>query len=413
MATLGSKCKLMAALAGAGAFVALAVSPALAAPVAAVPVPPVPSLPCVPQNGGLYGVAAASATRYWTVGNTNAGAAVFNWVGAPLAGTPAATSYLRGVAATGAGTAVAVGYTVTGPTAKLLIMTGIPGTATAVAGPAFGPGISSYLFGVAATSASNAWAVGYTKTTGGVTTPLVLHGTGAGLSTWTQVPTSLPADSYLCGVTTTTVNPGVARPSSFAVGGYFNGTVTKGVILPGDGPSATATWTGPAFYPPAAGTDSYLKGVAAAPTSAIKIDAYAVGSTTTNTAHRGHPLIEVWNGTIWAQATVPDPGTTASRLFGVTIRPTIPGEVPKSDVWAVGFTRSGNTFNTFIVHDLVYKGTVGWAQEASANPDPNDGLYGVSASSSLSPISAWAVGRQAPVGLPYLTEHRGNTPPWV
>jgi hypothetical protein len=355
-------------------------------------------------------VSAPNTINYWTVGNTNGGAAVFDYGTTALTGVPAAPSYLRGVAAISAASAVAVGYTLTGGGANLLIMTGTTTAATQVTNvPAFGPGTSSYLYGVAVSSPTNAWAVGYTVT-GGVTNPLVLQGTGAGLSTWTQVPTlpSLPSDSYLCGVTTTTVTASLASPSSFAVGGYVSGTVTKSLILYGLGPSATANWAGTAFYPAPVATDSYLKGVAAAPASATKIDAYAVGSTTTNTAHRGHPLIEVWNGTAWAQATgVPDPGSKASRLFGVTIRPTTPGELPKSDVWAVGFTRSGTTYNTFIVHDLVYKGTTGWAQQASANPDPNDALYGVSATSS--PSSAWAVGRQAPAGPPYLTEHWNGT----
>jgi hypothetical protein len=410
MATFGSRCKLMAALAAAGAFVALPVStalaatPALAATARPGPLPPSSSLLCVPQDGGLYGVSAATTATYFAVGNSNGGAAVFNYGTAPLTGVPAAPSYLRGVAATSSTSAVAVGYTVTGGRASILIMTGTTSTATQVTGvPVFGSSTSSYLYGVAVSSPTNAWAVGYTVT-GGTIVPLVLHGTGTGLSTWVQVPTptTLPVGSYLCGVTTTTVNPGATHPSSFAVGGYVSGTVTNSLILYCLGPSVTANWAATAFLPSLSVVDSYLKGVAAEPTSATTVAAYAVGSTTTNTPHRGHPLIEVWNGTTWAQATpVPDPGTTASRLYSVTIRPTSPSILGKSDVWADGFTRSGSTYSTFIVHDLVYKGTTGWTQQTSPNPEPNDALFGVSASTS--PSSAWAVGRQAPTG-PYLTE---------
>jgi hypothetical protein len=420
MATFGSKCKLMAALAAAGALLALPVSPALAATAArAIPAtaataipPPTPPLLCVPQLGGLYGVSvpSPSTTNYWKVGNTNAGAALFNYGTTTLTGMPAAPSYLRGVAAIGPASAVAVGYTVTGGTANILIMTGTTTAATPVTGlPTFGAGTSSYLYGVAVSAPNNAWAVGYTVT-GSTIAPLLLHGTGTNLATWTvtPLPSTLPANSFLCGVTTTTISPPATLPSSFAVGGSVNGGVTNALILKGLGPSCCAAWVNSPFPVPPS-TDSYLKGVAAQPFSATSVDAYAVGSTTTNTPHRGHPLIEVWNGTAWAVATpVPDPGTTASRLYGVTIRPTKPFNIlGKSDVWAVGFTRSGSTFHTLVEHDLVYKGTTGWALQPSGNPEPNDGFFGVSAT--VSTTSAWAVGRKAPTAPFRLTEQWNGT----
>ena len=151
-----------------------------------------------------------------------------------------------------------------------------------------------------------------------------------------------------------------------------------------------------------------LYGVAAAPASGTTVKAYAVGSTTTPSAtKRGNPLIYCWNGTTWVPATgVPDPGTIASRLFGVTIAPATTGELPKANVWAVGFTRTGSVFSTFIVHQLVYQMPGPWTQPPSPNPAPSDALYGVTATS---PTNAWAVGIQAPAASPFLTEHWNGT----
>jgi hypothetical protein len=404
MTTFGSKCKLMGALAAAGAFVALSAGPALAGPAAtAMPAIPPATPPCVPTYGGLYGVAAPTTTSNWTVGNNIAGREVFKHNGTLLLPVVPALSYLRGVAATSAATAVAVGYTVSGGTADILIMTGGTAADAVVGGlPTFPPGTSSYLYGVAVSSPTNAWAVGYTET-GGVYTPLILHGTGTGLTAWTQVPAPAPADSYLCGVTTTTVKNG-----TFAVGSTISGGATKTLILQGFGPSAAAVWGPTAAYTQPAAPDSSLYGVAAAPASATTVKAYAVGSTTTPSAtKRGNPLIYCWNGTGWVPATgVPDPGTIASRLFGVTITPATTGELPKADVWAVGFTRTGSVWNTFIVHQLVYQIPGPWTQPPSPNPAPDDVLYGVSATN---PASAEAAGLQTPAATHQLTENWNGT----
>jgi hypothetical protein len=405
MTTFGSKCKLLAALAAAGAFVALSARPALAGPAAAAMPVPLTAPPCVPADGGLYGVTAASATSYWTVGNANNGTEVFNHNLTALTPAVPPLSYLRGVAATSATTAVAVGYTVTSGTANILIMTGTTTTDTPLTGlPTFPAGTSSYLYGVAVSSPVNAWAVGYTEAAG-VYTPLILHGTGAGLATWTQVPipATIPPDSYLCGVTTTSVSNG-----SFAVGSSVVSGSRQTLIMQGFGPSAAAVWGPTAAYAQPPAPDSSLYGVAAAPASATRVKAYAVGSTTTPSAtKRGNPLIYCWNGTAWVPATgVPDPGTIASRLFGVTITPSTPGELPKATVWAVGFTRTGNVFQTLIVHQLVYQMPGPWTQPVSTNPAPNDALFGVTATSST---NAWAVGRQAPAASPYLAEHWNGT----
>ena len=79
--------------------------------------------------------------------------------GAPGPAASVAVSELKGVAATSAGNAWAVGYTGNGANARALIVRWNGTAWNRVPSPS--PGRYSYLYGVAATSARNAWAVGY------------------------------------------------------------------------------------------------------------------------------------------------------------------------------------------------------------------------------------------------------------
>ena len=176
-------------------------------------------------DGTLSGVAATSASNAWAVG----GAGILHWNGKTWKRVPAPSSAggLLGVAATSASNAWAVGGYSNSPLSgheKTLILHWNGKTWKQVPSPS--PAAISGLSGVAATSATNAWAVG-----GSVSGPseisktLILHWNG---KTWKQVPSPNPSsdgiDLFAVAATSTR--------DSWAVGGYGqNFTPHKALIL--------------------------------------------------------------------------------------------------------------------------------------------------------------------------------------
>jgi hypothetical protein len=242
--------------------------------------------------------------------------------------------------------------------------------------PSPNPGSSygqAYLSGVAATSASNAWAVGRWANGQGAST-LILHWDG---TAWTHVPSPNPGPVYggslLEGVTATSPD------NAWAVGTYYTGNY----------PNDTAEtliehWDGTAWRhvpsPNVTGSDNHLTAVAAtSPTNA-----WAVGYSTFGGFHT---LIEHWDGATWKRVPSPDPrgsgGDRDNFLYAVTA-------TSPADAWAVGQTcTAAVTCHTLILH----RDGAMWTRVPSPNPGSADSqLYGVTATS---PTSAWAVGRYA------------------
>jgi hypothetical protein len=212
--------------------------------------------------------------------------------------------------------------------------------------------ISGSLSGVAATSTSSAWAVGYS---GSLLSPkpLIVRWNG---TSWKQVASLAPAGSVLSSVAATSAT------NAWAVG------------QTGAGKTLIERWNGTAWAQvpsPAPGTSSGLSGVAAVSASS----AWAVGSTSTGGSVK--TLILQWNGTAWKQVPSPTPagGAVLSGVAAVSV----------GSAWAVGNT-GGASSKTLI---LRWNGTA-WAQVPSPSPEaPNpDVLRGVAAVSA----SAWAVG---------------------
>jgi len=147
----------------------------------------------------LESVAATSATNAWAVGISSTPTAdqtlILHWDGAAWAQVPSpspnSSDDLFGVAATSATNAWAVGNTVQGGVDQTLILRW-DGTAWAqVPSPSpGGPGMGSDLSGVVATSAGNAWAVGSYRVPVNAKLALALHWDG---SNWMQVPTPNPS----------------------------------------------------------------------------------------------------------------------------------------------------------------------------------------------------------------------------
>jgi hypothetical protein len=279
-----------------------------------------------------------------------------------------------------------------------LLVTGVacvagPVTAAAArtgsADPAASSSITGGLNAVAATSASNAWAVG----SAGSGETLIERWNGR---TWTRVPSPSPANSSLTGVAATSASNAWAvgsAGSGKALIERWNGRTWTRVPSPGGrltGVAATSAsnawavggalierWNGKAWkqVPGAAPANSYLTSVAATSAS----NAWAVGCDTGCFSTGFRTLILHWNGKAWKR--VPSPAlSTGGWLGGVTV-------TSATSAWAVG-TAAGcgcSTGDSLILH---WNGTA-WKRVPSPTPHLGAQLYHVTATSAG---SAWAVG---------------------
>jgi hypothetical protein len=273
--------------------------------------------------------------------------------------------------------------------------------------------IGNTLSGAAATSATNVWAVGrYASSRPGPTLALIEHWNG---TAWQQMPSPMPStsDNELLSVAATSAT------NAWAVGEYGGAKVEQTLIVHWNG---TAWKQVPSPNPATGGLGfNELTGVAA--TSAT--DAWAVGDYINNSDTAHQTLIEHWNGIAWKQVPSPNPSSTYSVLFGVTATsPTnawaygefnpIPGAKPlivhwngttwkqvpspnpgaavlagitatsSANAWAVGGYSSHGNAKTLI---LRWTGTA-WKQV----PSPSPGQSALSGVAATSPANLWAVG---------------------
>jgi hypothetical protein len=172
------------------------------------------------------------------------------------------------------------------------------------------------LLAVSASSASDAWAVGFTKTVSAAgRNPLAVHWNG---SNWTIVATPT-----LTGGSKSTLNGVVALSptNAWAVGRGRNGA------------ALAEHWNGTAWATvqvptPAGAASSQLSGISALSPS----DMWAAGSVTTvvGTTVQTRTLVEHWNGTAWSIVTSRN-ATNSNLLTGVAA-------VAANNIWAVGYT---------------------------------------------------------------------------
>ena len=181
---------------------------------------------------------------------------------------------------------------------------------------------------MAATSASDAWAVGYYYS-GTADQSLILHWDG---TSWTQVTSPNPGAVYtsLSGVRATSPS------NAWAVGGYSTGTPDRTLILHWDG-SAWKQVTSP--NPGGATRDNDLSSVTA--TSAN--DAWAAGGWETGTGRRTFALH--WDGSAWEQTATPDLGAATSG-YGLNAV----GASSAGNVWAVGSYSNGTVDQALAIH---------------------------------------------------------------
>jgi hypothetical protein len=286
-------------------------------------------------NNFLNSVRAASASSVWAVGSASDGTSsktlIEHWNGTAWNTVPSPSpgnsfNELNGVRVVSANDAWAVGdYADGGTSRKTLVLHWNGATWQQVASPdPGGTGNDNDLFAVAATSHSDAWAVGEIITSTGIQT-LALHWNG---SKWAQVASPNPeTTSELFGVGAT------SAANAWAVGEATAGTSEQTLVLSWNG-SKWARVASPNPGGPA--NDNVLDGVAVTSTSS----AWAVGSYETGAGQTA--IILHWNGRKWAQVATPNLGTN-NGLFGVAA-------TSASNAWAVGYFKTSGPEQTLALH---------------------------------------------------------------
>jgi hypothetical protein len=269
--------------------------------------------PAVPagESGSLTGVSMAGPSAGWAVGFTLPGTPGANfkpllahwdgrrWRATRLPAAAAGDGRLDGVAATSVSNAWAVGATQDADPAFRLLILHWNGRQWARVPAAPVPGYASAeLLGVAAGSPSDAWAVGEAENTANQLRTVTEHWNGR---TWALVPSpSVGTASVLSAVAIT------SNHQAWAVGGSFARTSRPFVLR----------WTGRAWRtaatPPA--SNASLNSVAAGSPTHV----WAVGEAAAS--RRQVPYALRWNGHTWRSVPVPaGPARDSRQLTSVTV----------------------------------------------------------------------------------------------
>ena len=234
--------------------------------------------------------------------------------------------------------------------------------------------IAGGLAAVAATSASNAWAVG---SAGSFLSPkpLIAHWNG---TSWKQVPSSGLPGGELRAVAATSAS------NAWAVGGTSSG---QSLILHWNGTSWERV--------PSAGAGNLTAVSASSATNA-----WSVGSESAFGSGFGKTLILHWNGASWKRVSSPSLAGNAS-LTSVAV-------TSGHDAWAVGGVSTGTSPATSLI--LHWNGTA-WQRVPSPSPSAGQFGNGLSSVAATSATNAWAVGCTdgCPVGGTPLIERWNGT----
>ncbi len=233
------------------------------------------------------------------------------------------------------------------------------------------PVTAAWLYGVSATSGTNAWAVGAFNHAGGYAT-LVEHWNGRA---WKPMPTMTNIPQNGDSLT------GIAATS--ATSAWAAGTLSSQYSFPLIYQLHDAKWgIDDTPTPGGSGGAAYLNGVAAASST----DAWAVGAYLPNMATL--TMILRWNGKKWVQVPSPNPAghstQAVSVLQGVAV-------LSPTDAWAVGEANTGGRDAPWTTVIENWNGT-SWTTVPSPDPSRascvNDDLLSVAAA----PAGTWAVG---------------------
>jgi hypothetical protein len=264
----------------------------------------------------LYDVAAISANDVWAVGNYTGGARptstlTMHWdgtqwtiVSSPNAGSLA--NDLRGVTATGPNDVWAVGFYFGNDNHDKTLAMHWNGTQwTIFTTPDPGPAINR-LFGAAAVAPNDVWAVGnYNIPASDLFLTLTLHWNG---TQWSVVSSPNPGAEYNLVIEVSATS----ASDAWAVGFWTAGDST------GNHQTLTIHWDGTQWSvvssPNSDYNTNYLYGVSG--TSANDVWAVGFGQNSVG-QNPGQTLAIHWDGTHWTRAASPSPGTTFNILEGV------------------------------------------------------------------------------------------------
>jgi hypothetical protein len=315
-------------------------------------------------NSGTYGAARSTLAEHWN-GST--------WSVTPTPDGPNDVNWLLGADAVASNNVWSVGFSATNPPEQSFRRTLIErwngGSWSVVPSPnptpplSGGP-VSNELFGVAAVSANDVWAVGQSVDFGAGRT-LIVHWNGTG---WSTVPSPSPGTygwlrsvSALSASDVWAVGTHHVNGSQLTLIVHWNGSAWSVVPSPNDGP-----FTQELFRVRALSAD----------------DVWAVGYHLAvfgfNQVYQ--TTILHWNGSAWSVVPSPDVNQLSNYLWSVD------GTSP-NDAWAVGFFDTGNELQTMTQH---WDG-LSWTIVPSPNASTDiDELTDVAA---VSPTDVWAVGQ--------------------
>jgi hypothetical protein len=343
---------------------------------------PSPSPGGVARDSNLLAVSALSSDDVWAAGwYMNDGfrplALVEHWDGTawemvptPIVGTK--DNYLYGIAALSSDDVWAVGSVVHRAAVVTLAMhwDGVQWTVTPT--PNRGT-VHSALVAVSGTAGDDVWAVGSTFI-GDRYHSLVQHWDG---STWSITPSaSSPRGTYLTAVR--------ATPSA-----------TWSVAYTGSSPRTVVERKAGERWPMVPsenvpGANNFLYGVA----SAGSEDAWAVGHWDTSEDPRATTLIQRWDGSAWRIVPSPDPEPNGNDLRGVAA-------LSPTEAWAVGFSLDPSHAPKTLVER--WDGT-SWTVFPSPNQQDLSSLLAISATPNDTDL--WAVGHWYDAGVAQtLVEH--------
>lgn len=334
-----------------------------------------------PITSTFFGVTTAFPNDMWAVGihsttGSDTRTLILHWDGAnwvvvpsPDIGTESnylCLNVLYGVAAVSPNDIWAVGYyydyAISRPQTLILHWDG----ATWAVVPSPSPGAENYLRGVVAVSANDVWAVGYysTYSIGSGSRTLTLHWDGI---TWSVVPSPNvgTGDNFLYGVAAVSTN------DVWVVGNYI-GNAERTLTMHWDGTSWSIISSPNPIPEPGVGT-FHLHGIAAVSAN----DIWAVGDYSICFSG-SRPLILHWNGAAWNVVPGPQNGT----LSGITV-------VSPNNIWAVGqsLVSDGNIIRSQAL--ILRWDGMDWSTVPSPDLGTSDFLYGVTA---ISADDVWAVG---------------------
>lgn len=332
-------------------------------------------------NNELYALAVLSANDIWAAGRYSTAAGYFtltmHWDGSIWSVVPSPNvgtkfNQLGALAAVSPGDIWAVGSWSNDNLVNQTLIQHWDGTAWSVVTSPVAAGTSAFLYGAAALSANDVWAVGYTNI--GVTAQLTLveHWDG---SAWSTVISPSPSANrdILWAVSAVSAN------DVWAAGNSYDGTNFRTLIEHWNGTewSAVPSANGPSI--------NFLWGIEAVSAN----DVWALGRSYDGAAYPG--LIERWNGSAWNLVAYPD-DQFYNELYDAAA-------LAADDVWAVG--RHGGGFSNNLALVSHWDGSA-WSIVANDIPAGSEEnfLYAVEA---LSADDVWAVGSYVKDDIKYQT----------